>query len=142
MQSRSISVAFVLAVSTGCVDTEDTVDISPDDPGDVEQPDAGQPIGVAYAYSRWWTMDALGGDAQLRWCRTATRVNWEFRYNTFARVATSGSNMSRIVSNIAGVSSGSKYRTHNGSTFMQWDFYDSAGYVLSHVESLQSMPGC
>ena len=104
-------------------------------------PIAERPEITREAYTPWvWIGNASGG-MSVRYCKTSTRLNWEFQNWNASRVVTDGTNMSAISTNIAGVSSGSKYRTHNNSAYVSWAVYHPTAATLYGVP-LSSVPGC
>jgi hypothetical protein len=100
-----------------------------------------------YGYSGWKRVYSTSTSfVDIRYCKTSTRVNWEFRNNPYAYVITGGTSISTITSNIAGISSGSKYRTHNQSSRMFWNFAVATSQgpltVTGWGEALSAIPAC
>jgi hypothetical protein len=85
---------------------EDTEEIDDDDTSTVEQ-------GV---YTSWYNLSGPAGSGLVRACKTPTRINWEFGYNTYTTAITGGSGISTITSSIAGQGWGQKYRTRGSAT--------------------------
>ena len=138
--------ALSLAVPACALDDEvedlELVD-APDEaePGDLDGRDL-----ALYGWSGWRRVSSTSTSfVELRYCKTSTRVNWEFRGNPYDFVTTGGTAMSSLTTNIAGVSSGSKYRTHNNSRWVFWNFgiaRPTPLVVTGHGEYLANIPGC
>ncbi|MBP8807234.1 MAG: hypothetical protein KBG48_30400 [Kofleriaceae bacterium] len=111
------------------------------EPGDLDRDDL-----ALYGWSGWRRVSSTSTSfVELRYCKTSTRVNWEFRGNPYDFVTTGGTAMSSLTTNIAGVSSGSKYRTHNNSRSVFWNFGISRPtplVVTGHGEELVNIPRC
>jgi hypothetical protein len=125
--THSIVLSSFLFVFAGCID-----DAAEDDSETVSETEQG-------IYSNWVTV----GDCMVaRFCRTASRINWQFAYNSCSTVTTFGNTFGEITSNIAGVPSGSKYRTRNGATafYMRFNGGPVGGY--HYGRSVESMPDC
>jgi hypothetical protein len=105
---KHITLAFTLALSTAaCVAEEGDEDI--DDSEDTSSVEQG-------VYSPWYDVSGPYGSGVVRACKTATRINWEFGYNTYQTATTGGIGLSTLNSSIAGQSWGQKYRTRGGAT--------------------------
>lgn len=118
--------------------------IAPDEPGGrVGEDDLGTP--TAAAYSPWIYIAGYRCGVYLRYCKTSTRINWQFMGNTaFDRVSTFGDQISYLTSNISGVSSGSKYRTRAGVgiTWVWDDFHLTGCGTISWGEAISLIPSC
>lgn len=119
--------ALVGSLSVGCM--EDGNEADEDTVSETEQ-------GV---YSNWVV---VGGCMAARFCRTADRINWQFAYNSCSSVTTFGDTFGESTSYIAGVPSGSKYRTRNGATGFYMRFNSSAVGSYHYGRSVESMPDC
>lgn len=93
------------------------------------------------AYTAWYDLSGPYGSGIVRACKTSTRVYWQYAYNTYTTAATSGDGISYLESNIAGSSTGTKYRTRGAATY----FVISLGTNL-HWKGIQypisSLPSC
>lgn len=92
------------------------------------------------AYSSWTQLGIYDLHAQIRVCKTATRINWQFQNSNFSNVRTFGDGISSLSTNISGVSSGSKYRTRGG-TWMTIEFWTGNNGALRWFP-FSLMPDC
>lgn len=138
--------ALSLTVSACALDDEvddlELVEASDEaEPSDLDDSDL-----ALYVWSGWRRVSSTSTSfVELRYCKTSTRVNWEFRGNPYDFVTTGGTAMSSLTTNIAGVSSGSKYRTHNNSQWVFWNFgiaRPTPLVVTGHGEFLANIPRC
>lgn len=102
---------------------------------------------TAEAYSLWVPLSNWqypGKTLSIRYCKTATRVYWQWTGNTAFTVAeTSGTHFGPLSSNISGQYSGSKYRTHNGAFQIYFRFTGPNGMPsLWNAFSVTGMPAC
>jgi hypothetical protein len=69
------------------------------------------------SWSAWYNLSGPYHSGYVRACKTSTRINWEFGYNSYPLATTvvlPGGGA--ITSNIAGQSWGQKYRTRGSAT--------------------------
>jgi hypothetical protein len=165
LRPGSLALAIVAALgSTACLTEDVDPDVDPEVAPDLEAPgerlattpEDGEPVRgaalgdgpteppVAAAYSSWIYLQGSNCAVYLRYCKTSTRINWQFTANTrFDHVSTYGDGMSYLTSNIDGVASGSKYRTRAGTT-MTWVFddRDTGCGTISWGTFLSLIPSC
>ena len=143
MLKTSCVCALLFATACGleeeAIEAEDEAIADPsEEAGDIA------PDHAPFGYSSWRTLTTPAGCSVLvRSCKTSTRINWEFGYNSsFYRVVTLGDGISQLSSNIDGQSWGSKYRTRAGTQF-NWffDSYNGCGGV-GYGMFISQMPNC
>jgi hypothetical protein len=124
-----IALASALITAAGCIDEGGEIDEDTETLSETEQS----------VYSNWVV---VGGCMAARFCRTANRINWQFAYNSCSSVTTFGNTFGELTTYIAGVPSGSKYRTRNGATafYMRFNGGPAGGY--HYGRSVESMPDC
>jgi hypothetical protein len=69
------------------------------------------------SWTSWVNLSSPVGTGYVRACKTSTRINWEFGYNSYTTAQTWGDGIGLLQSNIAGQGWGQKYRTRAGTTF-------------------------
>ena len=160
----ALALSLVVALgSTACLSDELDPDLA--DLADLAEPaelvertaaPPGEPIGeatvddglappsVAAAYSPWTYVAGWNCAVYFRYCKTSTRINWQFTANTrFDHVSTFGDAISYLTSNIDGVASGSKYRTRAGTNMsFVFDDRDTGCGTISWGVNIAQMPSC
>ena len=129
-----VTLALLLA---GCTDLDMAEDDESGD-GDEETSTVEQA-----SWTTWYNMSNDFNTAVVRVCKTTTRINWEFGYNTFTRAQTGGGGLSYITSNIAGQNWGSRYRTRgNASSFEVYLGTEQAPNVAGLHLPIGYIPNC
>ncbi len=125
MKYASALVALI-TLSTGCA--ADTDASEPD--GDEISDDS------SALYSGWYNIGIFEKPIAIRVCQTSSVVRWQFSNpgGYYKSVRTSASNISAMTTYIAGVTSGTKYRTKNGPpSYFRIEVSAGNGYFWSVV---------
>lgn len=128
MKNRMTAALALTLFAAACTDLADPIEGDDEDTTAIEQ-------GV---YTPWYDLSGAAGTGVVRACKTPTRINWEFGYNTYTTAITSGNGMTSITSDISGQTWGQRYRTRGSATTFNIALgkngsFKGVGYVISQL---------